>query len=161
VVWVCGVWWVLGVCGAWWQLKCAAYGLIPVTADTALSEVQLPETSGFALSTGNLGDITKDSGNMSSLSVLDRLFLQGSLALGDATQGDHLASLSVNSAVLGLRLVPCMVASGACAVSPPLYCRFAVLARVSRGMRRVGARPWALWRPRLHYRLLTLCPAAY
>ena len=66
VVWVCGGWWVLGVCGAWWQLKCAAYGLIPVTADSALSEVQLPETSGFALSTGNLGDITKDSGNMSN-----------------------------------------------------------------------------------------------
>jgi hypothetical protein len=87
--------------------------------DASQTELQLPETSGFALSTGNLGDITKEAGNMSSLSVLDRLLLLGSLSVGDPSAGDDLASLSVNSVVLGLSLQGKSCGNGQSTLLPP------------------------------------------
>ena len=87
--------------------------------DASQTETQLPETNGFALSTGNLGDITKEAGNMSSLSVLDRLLLYGSLSVGDPSAGDDLASLTVNSVVLGLSLEGKSSGNGQSNLLPP------------------------------------------
>jgi hypothetical protein len=53
------------------------------------------------LTTGNLADITKEAGNMSSLSVLQDLEVLGSLSLGDATRSNL---LEINSVILGLSL---------------------------------------------------------
>jgi hypothetical protein len=51
---------------------------------------------------GNLADITKDAGNMSSLSVLDDLVVGGSLSLGDPTDAlSSAAVLELNSVLTG------------------------------------------------------------
>ncbi len=83
------------------MLKCAAYGLFPIGTDAIHSQLILPDTPGFLLTTGNLADITKEAGNMSSLSVLQDLEVLGSLSLGDATRSNL---LEINSVILGLSL---------------------------------------------------------
>ena len=75
-----------------YMLKCAAYDLFPLGAHPNRTETVLPERAGAVLTTGNLGDVTKDAGNMSSLSVLEDLQVQGSLSLGDATDAAAFAS---------------------------------------------------------------------
>ena len=83
------------------MLKCAAYGLFPIATDAIRSQLILPDTPGVVLTTGNLADITKEAGNMSSLSVLQDLEVLGSLSLGDATRSNL---LEINSVILGLSL---------------------------------------------------------
>jgi len=81
-----------------YMLKCAAFRLFPVENDILRTEAVLPEQAGVLLSTGNLGDITKDSGNFSSLSVLDDMVMRGSVSLGDPTDAPaSIGTLELNS----------------------------------------------------------------
>jgi len=81
-----------------YMLKCAAYRLFPVETSIVRTEVVLPEQAGLLLSTGNLGDITKGSGNLSSLSVLDDMVMHGAVSLGDPTDARAWsATLELNS----------------------------------------------------------------
>jgi hypothetical protein len=79
-------------------LKCAALQWLPSQVDYG-SELVLPEASGTVLSTGNLADITVDSGYMTGVSIKRELVVDGSTILGSASSGT--SSLKINAAIVG------------------------------------------------------------
>lgn len=79
-------------------LKCAALQWLPSQVDYG-SELVLPEASGTLLSTGNLADITVDSGYMTGVAIKRELVVDGSAVLGSASAGT--STLRINAAIVG------------------------------------------------------------
>lgn len=80
------------------MLKCASEGWFPNYLRLRSQELMLPETSGVLLTTGNLRDITKEAGALSSLGVNGEVLVAGSTQIGEPG-GD--AQLQVNSQLEG------------------------------------------------------------
>ena len=62
--------------------KCASRGWLPSMLQLDVQEVLLPEASGILLTTGNLEDITKLAGTVTSAAVSGETHIQGSSILG-------------------------------------------------------------------------------
>ncbi len=65
-------------------VKCAGRNLYPEYTDKTMAEIMTPEANGVLLTTGNLRDITKEKGSMSSASVAGDVLVGGSTVLGQA-----------------------------------------------------------------------------
>ena len=63
-------------------LKCISQGWVPVKLQPDVQEILIPEATGTLLTTGNLEDVTKLSGSMSSVKVSGDVHIQGSTVLG-------------------------------------------------------------------------------
>ena len=80
-------------------IKCAAHGLLPAFLSSNTQEVVLPNSQGIVITTGNLGDINKETGSFSSINVAEHAIVHGSIKLGDPEKD---TMLEVNAAVYGL-----------------------------------------------------------
>eukprot|EP00961_Rhodomonas_salina_P083551 1122257-Rhodomonas_salina.1 len=77
-------------------LKCAAQRWFPVYQTMHVNELMLPEASGVLLTTGNLEDVTKEAGTISSLKVAGQAEIRGSTVLGSAN-ADTLLSIEATT----------------------------------------------------------------
>ena len=71
-------------------LKCVGQGWVPSKLQSDVQEIMLPEASGTVVTTGNLEDITKLSGMMTSVKVAGDMDVGGSTILG--VRGDDAQS---------------------------------------------------------------------
>jgi len=79
--------------------KCAGHGWLPAHLTSKMQEVILPNSQGIVITTGNLGDINKETSLFSSINVAEQAIVKGSLKLGDPEKD---TMLEVNAAVYGL-----------------------------------------------------------
>ena len=79
-------------------LKCAQQQWYPNYLTPDLQELALPEASGTLLTTGNLRDITKEAGALSSMGVKGDVYIAGSTTLGARDADSY---LEVHSLVEG------------------------------------------------------------
>jgi hypothetical protein len=79
-------------------LKCASRGWFPSNLQLDVHEVLLPEASGTLLTTGNLEDVTKLAGTMTSVKVSGDAHIRGSTVLG--TRGEE-TEIQWNSLLTG------------------------------------------------------------
>ena len=63
-------------------LKCASLGYYPLWLQNYVTEILLPESNGYVLTTGSLEDISISYGNFTSLSVNEDVLVDGSLTIG-------------------------------------------------------------------------------
>jgi hypothetical protein len=80
-------------------VKCAAHGWLPAYLTSKMQEVVLPNSQGIVITTGNLGDINKETSSFSSINVAEQAIVKGSIKLGDPEKD---TMLEVNAAVYGL-----------------------------------------------------------
>ena len=85
-------------------LKCASYGYYPLWLQNNVTEIILPESNGYILTSGSLEDISMASGNFTSLSVSEDIFIEGNLIIGSSTHSSKLTILSNIDINLGVRL---------------------------------------------------------
>ena len=79
-------------------LKCASRGWFPSNLQLDVHEVLLPEASGTLLTTGNLEDVTKLAGTITSVKVSGDAHIRGSTVLG--TRGEE-TEIQWNSLLTG------------------------------------------------------------